>query len=499
MAEISYKDVETHIQETPSSGYAPIYLIYGEELLVTEAYRTLLEAMLPQAARSLNFEAFDGMDVEMSDILERLNTFSLMDGPKVLALLGAQIFSTRQDLSSLLIRSKQAADAEDFRKAARYLLAVLAAQRLSMDDLASEQREDLLKLDAAGIQDGAWLDRVVAFCRERNFSISESRDQAGLLQHAIETGFPKSNHLLITTDRVDKRTTLYAAITTAGMIVDCSVPKGDRRADRQVQVAVLRQRLGDALEKHGKSMDPGVFEALVEKSGFDLRTFTANVEKLVDYTGDRPTVSFEDVESVLTRTKKDPIYEFTNAVTNRDVEDALFYMHSLLGSGELSHPLQLLAGIANQIRKLILMREFMDGPSGSVWHAGLPFQRFRQEVMPLIQEHDRSLTSQLDEWADALDSHHDNHAPKNASKRSKRRKRTARTDLLMAPNPKNAYPVYLMMRKAAHFSREELLDGYAGILEADFAIKSGANQPLRVLERVVMGFGRPARGTGNDG
>ena len=486
MPEISFKELDTHLGEARSSGYAPIYLIHGDELLVTETYQSILDAMIPDAARSLNFEAFDGMESDMSEILERLNTFSMLGGPKVLALRSSQVFDTRKDLAGLLSRCKQAADADDPRKAARFLLSVLSIQGLTLDDLEPGRRKDLLKMEAAGVPDGEWLERVVGFSREQKLSLPESRDQAGLLQNAIGNGFPKGNHLIITTEGVDKRRSLFAAIAAAGIIVDCSIPKGDRKADRQVQGAVLRNRLGDALEKRGKTMAPGVFDALYEKSGFDLRTFTANIDKLIDYTGNRPVVSSEDVEAVLIRTKKDPIYEFTNAVTGRDMEGALFFMHSLLDSGELSHPLQLLVAVANQLRKLILIREFMDGPHGGVWHADMAFQRFRQEVMPRIQDHDAALKALENKWAEALMPEiHGEGSPK-ANKKGNRRKKGVKTDLLIAPNPKNAYPVYLMMKKAELFSKKELRDGYTGTLEADRAIKSGAHQPRQVLEWVVL-------------
>jgi len=486
MITISYKKIGTHITEASASGYAPIYLIYGDELLVTETYTSIRDALIPEASTSLSVEVFDGIDADMSKLLEGLNTFSLLGGPKVVALLATQLFESSKDQSRLLTQAKQAADANDNRKAARYLLSVLSLQGLVPEDLKPGVRQELLKMDSAGVDYGEWLDGILAFCREHDLPLPEPRGQAGLLENAIGRGFPSGNHLIITTERVDKRKKLYAVIEAAGIVVDCSVPKGDRRADRQVQGAVLRQRLEDAVQNQGKRLSPGVFEALYEKSGFDLRTLTANIEKLIDFTGDRPTISTEDVESVLTRTKKDPIYEFTNAVTSRDMESALFFMHSLLDSGELSHPLQLLAAVTNQVRKLILIREFMDGPNGNVWDVGLPFQRFRQEVMPIIQERDTSLKDMLGEWANALTPADQDKKAKQEPKKRKRRKAAVKTDLLLAPNPKNAYPVYLMMKKAEKFSRQELLDGYTEILEADVAIKSGKHQPERVLERLIM-------------
>jgi len=66
--------------------------------------------------------------------------------------------------------------------------------------------------------------------------------------------------------------------------------------------------------------------------------------------GERREITAEDVAAVLTRTKKDPLYELTNAVTDRDWEKSFFFLASLL-AGDI-HGLQALAAIANQVRKL---------------------------------------------------------------------------------------------------------------------------------------------------
>ena len=43
-------------------------------------------------------------------------------------------------------------------------------------------------------------------------------------------------------------------------------------------------------------------------TGFDLRTFINNLEKLIAYTGERKNITKDDVKSVLERTRIDPIY-----------------------------------------------------------------------------------------------------------------------------------------------------------------------------------------------
>ena len=76
-------------------------------------------------------------------------------------------------------------------------------------------------------------------------------------------------------------------------------------------------------------------------------------DRNVELVGDRREITIADVESVLQRTKKDPIYEFTNALADRKPDPALFFLDSLLSSG--IHPLQVFTALINQVRKLLLV------------------------------------------------------------------------------------------------------------------------------------------------
>jgi DNA polymerase-3 subunit delta len=73
---------------------------------------------------------------------------------------------------------------------------------------------------------------------------------------------------MITTDLVDKRRTLYKTIRENGLVVDCAVPKGDRKADRTVQDAALDAAVEDVLRDSGKRMDPAVRRVMYDMTGF---------------------------------------------------------------------------------------------------------------------------------------------------------------------------------------------------------------------------------------
>jgi DNA polymerase-3 subunit delta len=271
------------------------------------------------------------------------------------------------------------------------------------------------------------------------------------------------------------------------VVIDCTVPKGDRRADKMAQEDILLQKMSEILKPSKKEMDKGAYLALVEMTGFDLRTFCGNLEKLIDYIGQRNTITVADVEAVLKRTKKDPIYDFTNALAERQTDRVLFLLNSLLAAD--FHPLQILAAVANQIRRLTLAKDFAKSKQAVGWHPSLSYNVFQQNVMPAIVAYDHELLIILEDWENQASSCDD--TAKGPVRRKGKSKKKIQTDLLLARNPKNAYPIYQLMKKSERYSKSELLAAVGLLSETDAQLKSSGQDPKLILERLVFRICRP--------
>lgn len=482
MADINYKELKKHLNSLEKKQFSPVYLIHGEEVLCKTAYNELLDALVPPSERTINYEPVDNDNVY--EAIERVNTFSLLSGTKVVALCDSQVFYSKQNEASLLEKAKEAYDEKNMKKAAKYFVNVLGLLNLSFDDVDSEDnREKSLKPDPDILADGRWLDAIVSFCTDNGMSVSVPKDSAGDLQKAVEKGFPEGNHLIITTDIADRRRKLFNAISENGMVINCSVPKGNRRADIMEQDAVLKERMKTILSKTGKTMDQGAYLALHEMTGFDLRTFSNNLEQLASYVGVQNHITIDDVESLLKRTKQDPIYELTNAVSDRNTEQALFFLDSLLYAGFF--PLQILAAMTNQIRKILLVKGFVESPQGGVWRKGIQYPYFQNNIMPVIQEYDKILLNKLEDWEKMLSATDDD---ADSGKKKKRKKKITKpvTELVIVKNPKNAYPVYQMFLKSEKFTKHDLVNAIECLSEADLQIKSSGRNPKLVLEKAVF-------------
>jgi hypothetical protein len=99
--------------------------------------------------------------------------------------------------------------------------------------------------------------------------------------------------------------------------------------------------------------------------------------------------------------------------------------------------------------------------------------------MPLIQTHDKNLKEQLADWDQSL------LAGDGVEGQSKKRP-SVTTDLLIAPNPNNAYPVYKQLQKATKFNASELIDALTALSQADGRLKSSGQPPRSIVADVVL-------------
>ena len=494
MPEITYKDLETHLKKIiESSGvHSPqAYLFFGEELLYKKAFGLFLDSLIPPADRATGCEPVDGAPEGIRDAINRLNTYAMLPGNKIIAVQESRIFYGNQEKDKLIDKAKEAFQREDIPKAAKYILSLLGQHQLSLDDMTQQENFSALLPDEGLSSETNWLQEVVRYCVDQELRVPSSDRPDQTLMAAIEKGFPRGNYLVLTTDMVDKRRALFKCFRDKGVVVDCSVPKGDRRADRLIQEEVLRNRMTAVLKKSRKRMASQAFALLHEMTGFDLRTFSNNLEKLVLFAGERPEITEDDVKAVLERSKQDPIYAMTGAVSDRNPAQSLKLLDSLLQGG--MHPLQVFTAIVNQFRKLMLVKNFTRSSYGREWQSAMPYNGFTARVLPAMTAYDQVLVDMLSEWDEMLGGDEIEGIPvdgggkkKKNKKRKNRQKRKLPEDLLVAANPKNPYPIYLTLKKADNFSMEELTDLYISLSDTDIKLKRSALDPKLVLEEIIL-------------
>ena len=399
MPTIAYNAFTDYLSRVTAADWPAVTLVCGEEMLCKKACEGILDVLVPQVERAIGVEYFDGGEEPIGGVLSSVNTYALLSGSKVVVLKDARLFYSAKAQQGLREKMVQAAQSGDMKKASRPFLNLMALAGLAFEDLATPA----LRIKIADDVDGeppSWFSSLLDYCRENGLRIPEKHDDADLLKTAMEKGFPNGHRMVMTTDFVDRRKALFKAIHETGLVVDCTVPKGETRADRLAQDAAMQAAMEDALAQASKRMAVDARKRLMQWTGFDLRTLSGNLEKLISFVGDRKTITDADVTTVLRRTRKDPIFEFTNAVADRDLPASLFFMKSLLDDG--IHPLQLLAAVANQIRRLLLAKDFIVRDRGRSWSARMTFPQFKSGPFKAVQADDAASASRAEAWDSLL-------------------------------------------------------------------------------------------------
>jgi len=480
MPTIAYNAVSDHLKRNPPEQWPAMTLIYGDESLCRKAFDAVMGKLMPDAEQAVGVDAFDGADTSVGTVLASLNTYALLTSAKVVVLHNARLFYSANARQGLKEKMNAAGRKGEVKKAVRPFLNLMALEGLDFEDLAAvAHRKKMVPLVDG--QPPQWFDQLLDHCRDKGLKIPDRRDDADLMKTALEKGFPPGHRLLITTDVVDRRKALFKAIDQQGLVVDCSVPKGETRNDRQVRDALMRATMDEALAKAGKTITADARQRTMRWTGFDLRVLSGNLEKLVSFVGARQTIEDDDVTAVLQRTRKDPIFEFTNAVADRDLTGALYRMQNLLDDG--MHPLQVLAAVANQVRRLLLARVYTTRDRGRNWSDRMAFPQFKAGAFKDVLTKDEAFAGLQQTWDAMLTS----------GKGKKRPPKAIPSDLVLARNPKSPFPVFQTLKKAQNYTLEELTAAMVRLSDTDLRMKSTGQDSRMLLEAYLIGLCRRSR------
>ncbi len=475
MSEINHNQFAAFLEKGQGATFPAVYLIHGQEMLVEQSTRQLSSRLLDGASVQICREKVDGAMENLPDVIERLNTYALLGGPKIVIFSEAKLFEGKSQHQQIVDRVADAWDGNDMAQAARQFLGLCGRLEIDMTEVVGAHKDHEALRSLRERLGGDAIEKLAGHCRSEGWQPAAAGDQAAALQRAIERGFPEGHYLIVTVHtKVPKNLKLYKTFRDHGAVIDCNIPMGERRADKTAQEAVLRRTLDELLAAAGKKMSPGAFQYLCRFTGFDPRTFAQNVEKLVDYAGKRDTITEEDIQAAIKRTKADPVFDLTNAVADRNLAQSLFYTQALLDAKW--HPLQILSALANQMRKLLVAKSFATGTYGKSWAAGMGYPQFQSSVMPAIEAHDKHHRDKAAGWQETS-----GEAPGKGSGNKK-----GATDVVVAANPKNPYPIYQTLVKSSNFSLQELVASLQTLNRADLGLKSSAQDHALILKKTIM-------------
>ena len=157
-----------------------------------------------------------------------------------------------------------------------------------------------------------------------------------------------STCLVLQAEKIDGRKKFFAEFKKRGELVEFKRPYENQ----------LGPYVRDEVRAAGKKIDAAAAELLAYLVGNNLQELVSQIEKLCVYCGKKEVIGVAEVKAIVSDTKVENVFEFTDALGAKDLGRALRMLTSLLQDGEA--PLRVLGAVARHFRQLWQVRELLD-------------------------------------------------------------------------------------------------------------------------------------------
>ncbi len=451
------QDFPKLLSEIKQGFTSQIYLIWGERYLCRSASEELIDHLLPvQDRQTTSLQHIDGDQEDFNKTLNLLKTYSLFSGPQIIRVADSKLFYSKGVAKSVWDKACEKKERNETRQALRYLLQMLNLAGISPDDFDDE---DITSLSATRWKklfgfnkpqgDLSWVQDLLADSADTSPAKEMKNDAASMFVQAYEGGIPQDNTLILLAEAVDKRKRLYKYIQEHGVILDLAVDSGGSAAAKRDQEKILKELIRNTLAKYDKKIDPDTLPVLLERVGFHPVAAVMESEKLALYVADRETITRDDIDAIIGRTREEALYELTESVTSGKLEDGLLILAHLQDNGV--HSLAILATLRNHLKKLLLVRS-LQGLRSPAYTQSLSYPVFQKNYLPKLKE-DR------DEWS----------------------------NLLWKIHP---YALFMLFRQAKQFRCEDLQDGLKEVLAAEYRMKGSSVDNRLIMDNLLFSLMR---------
>lgn len=222
-----------------------------------------------------------------------------------------------------------------------------------------------------------------------------------------------STCLLLQAGKLDQRKKMFVELKKVGILVECK-----KLYENQIPDFISAE-----VTERGKKISPEAVELLCFLIGTNLQDLAGQIEKAVLYAGDRQIIAVDDIRAIVSDTKVDSIFDFTDALGMRNAGQALRFLHTVLR--ENNAPLYLLNMLVRHFRQLWLVRAALD-------------------------------------------------------------KRILQPDAIAETTGIKVFVVRKMLPHAKNFTPSNLRELFRLFVETDQNLKGGSSMPLLVLERLIL-------------
>jgi DNA polymerase-3 subunit delta len=197
-------------------------------------------------------------------------------------------------------------------------------------------------LDDAVSQFPAFAERRVVIVKESTLLKQSTK---AMDWNTFFKGLPEFICLIFIQGEVDKRFSFYKALKNHGLVVECS-----RQDERSLTRWVMRGFA--SFHKQIDEQDAAYLVSLLEP---DMTFMALEIEKIARYVGEGARVTREAIQSIASKSVKSRIFDLTDAISQRQIPQALQILNDLL---ELKEPISyIMAMVGRQMGILLRIKK----------------------------------------------------------------------------------------------------------------------------------------------
>jgi len=256
---------------------------------------------------------------------------------------------------------------------------------LSDLQLENESPEETASAAAKKVRRADLRDPLAEILREIPEGSSPTQEASGAVFAHLERGVPGTVLLARAVDP-PKTSTLYRAFEAKGKVHTVA-------ADENEQGRLLAQRARKLAEARNIAIAGDAIERLLARTNGEPRLVASELEKILDWAGDRGKIAARDVEALVEDRRAEDVYQFFDAFGARDRAETMRRLERILsgralrtGDRELKgeDPLRAFLGmIVAEVRRLLVVRARCDETRTKV-NPAISFATYQSGVHPRL-------------------------------------------------------------------------------------------------------------------
>jgi DNA polymerase III subunit delta len=293
-----------------------------------------------------------------------------------------------------------------------------------------------------GIVAPNWFKECLPLIYDRRAGESFTANPDQVLETAIRKGFPPNHIIIFQMEGQPSSKKLVNFIAEKGIVLNFSL----KQSKKGEQTVTLRGYLSSRLSQEGKTIHPQAEGLLLERVAPEIFLLEMEIQKLLSYVGDKSRILPKDIVELIGSNREEPLYELTTVLGDGHLEEGLRKLKQLWEQGY--NPLQILVGITNTLRRLLVAKQLFESVSEASPKAWQDFGLFSSKILPQF-------------------------------------KRSPLPESLSKVHP---FVLFNTIKTANKFSLHRLVNALEALHRADHLIKTSGATPTFLLEDFIFSF-----------